>query len=141
MTDILKESTGLWAVSTIFLGLFGAVALALAALGIYGVVAFSVSQRRKEMGLRLALGADKGRILRGVVVEGLRVTAVGLVLGTVGAVASGLLLSSLLLGVGPVDFLTLGGVVAIFLLVSVGSALFPARRASTVEPAEALRME
>jgi len=141
MTDILKESTGLWAVSSLFLGIFGVVALALAALGIYGVIAFSVSQRRKEMGLRLALGADKGRILRGVVGEGIRVTAVGLVLGCVGAVGSGILLSSLLLGVGPVDLLTLGAVVTIFLLVSAGAALIPAWRASTVEPAEALRME
>jgi putative ABC transport system permease protein len=141
MADILLESTGLWAISSIFLGMFGLVALALAALGIYGVVAFSVSQRRRELGVRLALGADRKRILKGVVVEGLRVTSVGLVLGGVGAIGSGVLLSSLLLGVGAVDVLTLSGVVAVFLLVSAGAALIPARRAAAVEPAETLRME
>ena len=117
------------------------VALSLAALGIYGVVAFSVSQRRREMGLRLALGANKGRILQGVVGEGVRITSVGLVLGGLGAVGSGVLLSGLLFGVGPVDLLTLSAVVGVFLLVAVGSAFIPARRAAAVEPAEALRME
>jgi ABC-type antimicrobial peptide transport system permease subunit len=141
MMDILRESTGLWAISSLFLGIFGAVALALAALGIYGVVAFSVSQRRREMGLRLALGANKNRILTGVVGEGLRVTSVGLVLGGLGAVGSGVLLSGLLFGVGPVDLLTLSGVVGVFLVVATGSALIPARRAAAVEPAEALRLE
>lgn len=141
MMDILKESTGLWAISSLFLGVFGVVALSLAALGIYGVVAFSVSQRRREMGLRLALGANKGRILQGVVGEGVRITSVGLVLGGLGAVGSGVLLSGLLFGVGPVDLLTLSAVVGVFLLVAVGSAFIPARRAAAVEPAEALRME
>ncbi len=141
MMDILKESTGLWAISSLFLGIFGFVALALAALGIYGVVAFSVSQRRREMGLRLALGATKGRVLSGVVGEGLRITSMGLILGGLGAVGVGVVLSGLLLGVGPVDFATLSGVVGIFLLVAVCSAFIPARRAAAVEPAEALRME
>lgn len=141
MMDILRESTGLWAISSLFLGIFGAVALALAALGIYGVVAFSVSQRRREMGIRIALGANKGRILTGVLGEGLRITSVGLVLGGVGAVGSSVLLSGLLFGVGPVDLLTLSAVVGVFLLVSAGSALIPARRAAAVQPADALRME
>lgn len=141
MEEILLESTGLWAMSSIFLGAFGLVALALAALGIYGVVAHSVAQRTREVGLRLALGADRRRILRGVVGEGLRVTAVGLLLGVSGAVVAGLLLSSLLLGVGPLDPLTLSSVVALFMLVSVGAAFLPARRAAAVEPAETLRME
>jgi predicted permease len=141
MMDILRESTGLWAISSLFLGVFGFVALALAALGIYGVVAFSVSQRRREMGLRLALGANRGRILQGVVGEGIRITSMGLLLGGLGAVGSGILLSGLLFGVGPVDVLTLSAVVGVFLLVAVGSAFIPARRAAAVEPAEALRME
>lgn len=141
MMDILRESTGLWAISSLFLGIFGVVALALAALGIYGVVAFSVAQRRREMGLRLALGADRGGILRGVVGEGLRLTSVGLLLGGAGAVGSGMLLSSLLLGVGPLDLLTLSVVIGVFLLVAVISAIIPARRAAAVEPAEALRLE
>jgi predicted permease len=141
MVDILKESTGLWAISSLFLGIFGLVALALAALGIYGVVAFTVSQRRREMGLRLALGARKGRILRGVVGEGLRLTSVGLLLGVAGAAGSGMLLSSMLLGVAGVDLPTLAAVTVVFLLVAAGSALVPARRAAAVEPAESLKME
>jgi ABC-type antimicrobial peptide transport system permease subunit len=141
MADIVRESMGLWAISSLFLGMFGLVALGLAALGIYGVVAFSVSQRQKEMGLRLALGAGRRRIVRGVVREGIAVTAVGLGVGTVGALGAGILLSNLLLGVGSVDVPTLLAVTVVFLIVSVLSAAIPARRAAMVEPSEALRQD
>jgi predicted permease len=141
MTDIVRESTGLWAISSLFLGMFGLVALGLAALGIYGVVAFSVAQRRKEMGLRLALGAGRRRILRTVVGEGLSVTAVGLSIGAVGALGAGALLSNLLLGVGSMDIPTLLGVTSVFVVVAGLSAALPARRAAAVEPSEALRQE
>ena len=93
------------------------------------------------MGLRVALGADPGRVLKGVLGEGLRVTVVGLALGGVGAVVTGVLLSSLLLGVGAVDPGTLVTVAAIFLAVTTVSSLIPARRAAAVEPVEALRAE
>jgi len=141
MMDIVRESTGLWALSSLFLGMFGLVALGLAALGIYGVVAFSVAQRQREMGVRIALGADGRRLLRRVMGEGIRVTAVGLGIGAVGAIVTGILLSSLLLGVGPVDPLTLCAVAVVFLTVASLSTMIPARKAAAVEPVQALRSE
>ena len=141
MTDIVRESTGLWAISSLFLGGFGLVALALAALGIYGIVAYSVSQRTREMGLRLALGADPSRLLRGVVAEGLRLTSLGLVLGAVASVGAGILLSNVLFGVGALDPVTLGSTAGAFLAVAGVSAFLPARRAASVDVLEAIRDE
>jgi predicted permease len=141
MMEIVKESTGLWAISSLFLGGFGLVALALAALGIYGIVAYSVSQRTREMGLRLALGAEPSRLLRGVVTEGLRLTSLGLVLGAVASVGAGVLLSNVLFGVGAVDPVTLGSTAGAFLAVAGVSAFLPARRAASVDVLEAIREE
>jgi predicted permease len=141
MTDIVRESTGLWALSSLFLGSFGLVALALAALGIYGIVAYSVSQRTREMGLRLALGADPSRLLRSVVGEGLRLTGLGLLLGVLASIGAGILLSNVLLGVGALDPLTLGSTAGAFLAVAGISAFLPARRAAAVDVVEAIREE
>jgi putative ABC transport system permease protein len=141
MTDIVKESAGLWAISSLFLGGFGLVALALAALGIYGIVAYSVSQRTREMGLRLALGAEPSRLLRGVVTEALRLTSLGLVLGALASVGAGILLSNVLFGVGVVDPVTLGSTAGAFLAVAGVSAFLPARRAASVDVLEAIREE
>ena len=137
--DIVRESTLLWTVSSIFLGAFGIVALLLAALGIYGVIAFSVAQRRSEIGLRMALGADGRALQRSVVVDGLRLTAVGLAVGLVLALGLAALARNVLYGVSVVDPVTVGGVLAVFTGVTLLASALPARRAARVDPLRVLR--
>jgi putative ABC transport system permease protein len=139
MTDIVRESTGVWAIGSAFFAVFGAVALALAALGIYGVVSFSVARRRPEIGLRIALGAHPAAIGRAVLREGLRVTMMGLAVGLGLSVAAAAAAARLLFGVGPLDPVVLGGAALLFTLVSVLASLVPVRRAVRVDPVEALR--
>jgi hypothetical protein len=141
MPEIVRESTGLWAIGSIFLAAFGLVALGLAALGIYGLVSFTVAQRRSEIGLRMALGADRAAIVRAVVGEGLRLTSLGLAIGVVLSIGAGALLSSVLFGVGPLDPATLAAAVAVFGVVSVAATALPARRAVRLDPLRALRAE
>lgn len=123
------------------LGAFGALALLLCSLGLYGLLAHSVGQRTREIGIRLALGGAQADIFRMVVREGMRLTAIGLALGTAGALAAGKPLSSLLLGVKPTDPATLVFVVALLALVAFAATALPARRATLVNPIEALRHE
>lgn len=119
----------------------GVIALLLAALGVYGVVAFAVGRRTREIGLRMALGADRGSVVRLVVRGELTLVLPGLVLGSMAAIGAGYLLRFLLLGVSPTDPAALAGVAAILLAV-VGTASFiPAKRASGIDPVKALRSE
>jgi predicted permease len=122
-------------------GLLGALGLFLSALGIYGVVAHGVVQRRREIGIRMAIGAHAGRVLRGVVGDGLRLALPGLLLGTLAALVVARLIRGMLFGVSPMDPLTLA-TVALLLMATVGLASWiPARRAASVDPVEALRAE
>lgn len=123
------------------LGVFSMVALLLAAIGLYGVVAYAVSQRKREIGIRIALGADGSRVVGMVVRQGLAPAVAGVVLGVMLSVFGGRALESLLFGVRPTDPVTLVSVAALLLLVTVGATLLPARRASTIPAAEALRAE
>ncbi len=123
----------------ILLALFGLVALGLAAIGTYGVLAFAVSQRNRELGLRQALGADRGRILALVLTQGLRTAGVGIVLGLAGALALTRFLRSQLFGVTPRDTAVLAGATLLLLAVSVAACYIPARRATAIDPADALR--
>lgn len=141
MPDIVMESTGVWALGSGFLGAFGLVALGLAALGIYGLITFTVQRRTREMGLRLALGADAARLQASIVADGLRLTSVGLVLGLLLAVGAGAALAGALLGVGPADPVSLGGAAAVFALVATAASWLPARRAARVDPVRVLRSE
>jgi len=125
--------------STVLLGSFAALALALAGVGIYGVIAFGVSQRTYELGLRMALGAQRRAVLRLVVAEALGMTLVGLGLGLAGALAVGYLARSLLVGVPVADVPTLALVSAALAGVAILASALPARRASLVSPTEALR--
>lgn len=119
----------------------GGLAVLLAGLGVYGVVAFSVTRRTREIGIRMALGAGRSHIVRSVLVRGLVLALPGLVVGAVGAVGVGYVLRFLLLGLSPVDPVALGGVAAVLLSVVGLASLVPGRRAANVQPAEALRAE
>ncbi|HVG64159.1 MAG TPA: FtsX-like permease family protein, partial [Hyalangium sp.] len=127
--------------TALLLAMFGAAGLALAAVGIYGVLAFAVAQRTREMGIRMALGASRASVLRLVVGQGLRLTAFGMVLGVAASLAVGRLLRGLLFGISASDPLTFLGVVGVLGSVALLASYLPARRATTVEPVTALRSE
>jgi len=141
MTSVVAEDQLQWSIGSVFMGGFGAGALLLAAMGIYGVIAYSVSRRRREVGVRIALGATRGEIRRHVMGNGIRLTAIGLLIGIAGAVALGRVASSALYGVSPVDPLTLAGVLVLFLGVAALASVLPAERASRTDPVGALRSE
>ena len=141
MTDYVEASfLGQRIVSTLLLGL-GLVAAVLAAMGIYGVMAYIVNQRTHELGIRMALGATAGRILRLVLGQGLRLTLLGLGLGLAGAVCLTHLLRNFLHGVSPIDPATFLTVSALLALVSLAACAAPAWRAARVEPMIALRQD
>ena len=121
----------------------GAIALLLAAVGLYGVMAYSVSQRTQEIGIRMTLGANRGTVLRMVLGQAVLLTAIGLVIGLAGAVALGRVLKSvlepMLFEVTPTDVTTLAGVAVILAVVALVAAVIPARRATRVDPIQALR--
>jgi putative ABC transport system permease protein len=121
------------------LGAFAGLGLVLALLGVYGVVAYSVAQRWRELGIMVALGAERGRIMRTVVREALVYTAAGLALGIPAAIAASRLLQTLVFGVSPTDPATYAVIAALALATSVAAALLPALRASRVDPVSALK--
>jgi len=120
---------------------FGLVALMLAGLGLYGLVAHSVGRRTREIGLRVTLGARPADIVRLVLREGVAPALVGAALGTFAALAAGRLLSRLLFGISSGDGVAFAAAAALLLAVSLLAAALPARRALSVQPAEALRTE
>ncbi len=124
---------------TVLLALFGAVALALSAIGIYGVLAFGVAQRAREFGIRQALGADRRSILSLVLMQGVRTAGVGLVLGLAAAFGLARFLQSLLFGVGQHDVSVFAVVTVLLLGVAVAACYVPARRATRIDPMVALR--
>jgi putative ABC transport system permease protein len=126
---------------TRLLGLFSALALLLAAVGLYGVIAFSVAARRRELGIRAALGAERRRLLALVLGEGMRLGGLGVAAGVILAVPAAKAIASQLYGVAPTDPLALGATCALLLVVCLAASLGPARRATAVDPAETLRSE
>lgn len=125
----------------LLLGTFASVALVLAAVGIYGVVAFSVSRRTQEIGVRMALGAQRGTILRMVLGEGARMAAIGVVIGIAASLALTRVLSSLLFGIEATDPLTFAGVAVLLVVVALAASHIPAMRAMRLDPNTALRYE
>ena len=122
-------------------GFFGALAAALTALGLYGLMAYAVANRTREVGIRMALGASRGRVLRTEIGSALRLVAIGIAVGIPAAVASGRIIATQLFGVAPGDPVTLAAVAASMTLVAALAAYGPARRASRVDPIVALRSE
>ena len=141
MTDYTQASFLAQRIASTLLVLLGIVALVLAAMGIYGVMAYLVSQRTHELGIRVALGATQSKVTALVLTQGLRLILVGLGLGLVGAVSLSHLLRSFLHGVSPFDPTTVLSVAALLTLVSLAACWVPARRAARVEPMIALRQE
>jgi predicted permease len=139
------EEMGGWLADRRFLlllvGLFGVAALALAAVGIYGVVAFSVTRRTQEIGIRMALGAQRSDVLRMVIGEGARMAGVGIVIGMVASLVITRLMSSLLFGISATDPLTFASVAVLLSLVALAASYIPAHRAMRVNPVTALRYE
>ena len=140
-SDLLHLTLGPTRVGAALLGAFGAVALFLAAIGLYGVVSYNVEQRTREVGLRMALGARMTDVLRLVLGQGMRLALVGVVIGGLGAAAVARVLSSLLYGVSALDPVAYGAAVVLLLAVALAANWLPARRAARVDPMIALRTE
>jgi predicted permease len=137
--DIISETLSPQRLLSALLGIFGVIALVLAGVGIYGVIAFLVAERRREIGVRMALGAQSGRVLREVVGRGMRPVAIGLVLGLGAALILGRTVSGLFYQVRPTDPVALGSAIGILLLAGVIGCLAPAIRAARTDPAGVIR--
>jgi putative ABC transport system permease protein len=141
MDQMLEISLGQRRLSMILLGAFSAIALVLASIGIYGVLAYSVTQRSRELGIRMALGAARGRVLRLVIGQGMALAAIGIGIGLVGALALTRLLGTQLYSVKPTDPATFAGVSLLLAAIALVATLVPALRATRVDPVVALREE
>ncbi len=141
MTEVIGSSIAQPRFRTTLLSLFGAAALLLAAIGIYGVLAYTVAQQTREIGIRMALGANPSRVLRLVLGRGLRLAGIGTAIGVFAALMLTQLLKSLLFGVSATDPVTFGAVAGLLLAVALLACYVPARRAMRVDPMVALRYE
>ncbi|MGC1105965.1 MAG: ABC transporter permease [Candidatus Acidiferrales bacterium] len=141
MDQILSTSLAFQKFSMILMSIFAALALILAAVGTYGVMSYSIAQRTHEVGIRMALGARPGDVLRMVVGQGMALAAIGLAIGVAGALEATQLIASQLYGVKPADPVVLAVVVALLGLVALLACYIPARRAARVDPLVALRYE
>ncbi|MGC2803386.1 MAG: FtsX-like permease family protein, partial [Candidatus Acidiferrum sp.] len=141
MDQLLSNSVDQPRLNLMLLVAFAAIALVLAAVGIYGVMAYTVTQRTHEIGIRMAMGAQTGDVLKQVLTEGARLAAIGLALGLAGSLAATRLIATMLFGVKPTDPLTFAAVAVILASVSLAACYIPARRATRVDPLVALRYE
>ncbi len=141
LTDHLSDSFAEDRLRTILLSFFGVTAISLACLGLYGTLSYFVAVRRREVGVRLALGALRHQIASRFLWEGLRIAGIGCAVGLLMAAASSRLLSGMLYGISSLDAVTFCGVVVLVLAVAVLSTLIPAGNASRTDPMQALREE
>jgi putative ABC transport system permease protein len=137
----LEEDNGPSILIASLLGVFSTAALILAAIGLYAVVALQTARRRRDLGIRMALGASTHQILATVLREGLLLAAIGGCCGIALSVAAGKMLGSVLVGIGPTDAVTYCAVIALLVSVSLLACYIPARRATKIDPSEALRQE
>ena len=141
MDDVFSQSIERPRLLADLLGVFASLALALSAIGTFGVLSYTVAERRREIGVRMALGASGGVVLREIMKASLLLTVLGLIAGLAGELALNRLISSLLFGVRPTDPTTLAAVIGMILLVGTLSCWIPALRATKVDPMVALRYE
>jgi putative ABC transport system permease protein len=141
MQDLVGGSLAQPRFRTLLLGVFAGVALILAATGLYGVIAYAVTQRTNELGVRMALGAQKSDVLKLVVGEGAQLAAMGIGIGLVVALPLMRIISRLLFGVNAADPVTFGATALVILLVTLAASYLPALRAIRVDPVVALRSE
>jgi putative ABC transport system permease protein len=141
MDQVVSESLVTDRFTVLVFGSFAALALLLAAIGIYGVMTFSVAQRNHEMGIRMALGAGSAQVLRLVVGEGMRAALIGMAVGLPGVYLVGKTLKSLLYNVGAMDMRALMGVALVLLTSALVACYVPARRATRIDALAALRKE
>jgi predicted permease len=141
MQAVYGKSVARTSFTLVMLAIAGSMALALGIIGIYGVISYTVSQRRREIGIRLALGAQRGDVLQMVLSQGAKMTVLGVVIGLGGAFGLTRLMTSLLFGVSPLDALTFGAVAALLMVVALAASYLPARRATKVDPMVALRYD
>ena len=141
MEEVISASVSRQRFNMLLLATFAGTALVLAAVGIFGVMSYSVTQRTHEMGLRMALGARRGDVLSLVLGQGMIVALIGIVLGLGAALAMTRMMSTLLFGVKPTDPLTYAGVSLLLALVALAAIFLPARRATKIDPMVALRYE
>jgi putative ABC transport system permease protein len=141
LDELVEKSLASRRFNMMLLGIFAGVALLLAAVGLYGVMSYSVSWRTQEIGIRMALGAQRGDVLKMIVGQGMLMTLIGVVIGLGAAFALSRLLASLLYGVSPTDAFTFSAVSILLILVSLIACFIPARRAMKVDPIVALRTE
>jgi putative ABC transport system permease protein len=137
----MKENTGTSRSQSVLLGIFGGLGFALAIVGVYGVMSYVVSQQTREIGIRMALGADREKVLRMVIVHGLKLTLTGVAIGMGASLALTRFMRSQLLGVSATDPVTFGGVASLLIAVAVAACFIPAQRAMRVDPMVALRYE
>jgi putative ABC transport system permease protein len=141
MNEVAAASFDARRFNMLLLTLFAGLALVLAAVGVYGVMSYGVTQRTHEIGIRMALGAQVGNVMRLVMKSGLVITIIGVVIGLGGAFALTRLMSSLLFGVEPTDMATFAAVSVCLLVIALAACYIPARRATKVDPLQALRYE
>jgi putative ABC transport system permease protein len=133
---LIAQRTG-----SMLLGLFGIVALFLSATGLYGVLAYSVSERQREIGIRIALGASAGDMVKLVIGQGVKLIMLGTAIGLLAALGVTRLIASLIFGVSPTDPLTFAGVAVLLVIFALLACYLPARRAAKVDPMVALKCE